>query len=618
MESTKDHISSELSDQDLSNVLKSPLVNANSLDDLALREKITNFKLEPLLLDSKLRAYGPYVRVYDRGKHSAPVENKTKSFKTKKENNVKYTSIIDVSSNREKLYKKEYPTVIKVPSTITKVVVGSMSPDGSSYLRAGVGAPSTITLHRPSSSKRRYVRSATNLSVNAFLYQSNPNIEPSVPLLPFLTMTNSLQLHFQLNILAENERIIEWNPGTFLIQSSPLIPSPPPKSIFSFFKNTPKQLNLDKKKPLNYPCYLLLTNKSIYICQPLFRLGKLKTPICDEQTTYKNPENLLKISYKLSLNNIFRMDVGPGRQYLAIHSNEYSIIYQCRIKSVCSRIIDCVMTLNDDGMNTFINQDLEWFTKYVQTNILIRPGIKDTTILSYEKVWDDSNYCLTIDEYDSGINEEITKVDFDFVKLFISGVLLRYIKPLQDSDCRSVEIIPMSVLQSREYFYVLQERLDVWPPSVFPPEYNVYSNRTELRGFLCDLVSPCELLGVGRLSDITRIEKWRSWRIDSTFGTFSSHFKGLGASLQNGHIGYLNSSTIKTRDQQASAAGWFWWIRISFGDIVDMEIPHNLPKSVPEKGYWWDLAFGSRESCDDFIQSILSRYPLIPCIIGDD
>jgi hypothetical protein len=581
-----------------------------------------SFSLLPSIVDTKLFSHGPYVRVYEKNQQS-PERKATPS--------VKYTSIIDVSSNRERLYSTTYPTVIKVPLSISKIQI-SVSPGTRSSNSLGLGAPSTITLSRPTSSKVRYQRS--NKSSSSTRPDTREHHDPAQPNLPFLQMTNALQLYLKLSVLEDTERIMVWAPGSFLIQSNPFIE----ERSFSFRDLFSKQEEKDYSTapPQNFPAYLLLTNKHVYVAKPLFRLAKLKHPLQDEQTSYLNPSKLIDICYKIPIMDTTRLDVGPGRQYLAFHTIQketiFSLVFQTRSRQTSTVIIDTITTLvhehvevNPQAKTLVMNQDVEWSIKSIQDQVLLYPGPKSTSILSYSHIWPNSEKYieLTDKEFDTGIQEQISKVDFDFVKMYLFGVYMRYFKPVVDTEIRGVEIQHTTIFGSREYLYLLQERLDAWPPSVFPPDatkqYPSFPiQRT--KGFLVDLVSPFQVLGVGRMEDITRIERWRSWRIDESFGS-DDPFRGLGSALQNGHVGYLNKS-LPLLHQQASAGGWYWWIRVHFGTVTETTEPLSSPRQVPICGYWWDIAFATRESSEDFIETIkvlkASKKSDCKIIIGDD
>ena len=378
----------------------------------------------------------------------------------------------------------------------------------------------------------------------------------------------------------------------------------------------------------------------MYIFRPVFRLLPLKFPFQDEQTSYLNPGKLFDIYCKLPLHELSRVDVGPGRQYVAFHHSTgidgyspeiKSVVFHTRSKLVTTTIVDSITTImhetQDLNQNNVINQDVEWCIKSLQDFVLLRQGEKQTSILTYGNVWKPTNHIpLTSEEYDKGVDEIISKVDFDFCKLYLFGAYLRYTRPLPDSEARGVHTEHVTVLSTREYLYLLEERLDAWPPGVFPKEVSsslasMPSRFLEVersKGFLVDKVPQFQLHGVGRIQDITRIERWRSWRIDDSL---PPGLKGLGRHLQNGHIGYLNQALPHLK-QQANSSGWFWWVRICFGYRDLSGMPNSPPSDVPSDGYWWDLVFSYRESTDELIECIKSlrggNHCGIDFIIGDD
>ncbi|KAJ3303534.1 hypothetical protein HDV03_003713 [Kappamyces sp. JEL0829] len=628
--------------------------------------------LNPSLLDGRLKSYGPYIRVYERsinnsgmakGFHSSTESNQSR------DHSVKYTSIIDVTSSREKLFSTSYPTIAITPPGMKRVVIGSPDTKSGGF-SSSTGAPSTIlSLSRPTSNRgNRYARSTGSsssgnprfaiddaLSPNGSpIARNQAPIDPSIPLLPFLNITNALQLHLKMNVLDENERILVWATGSSLVQAFPFVPTQ--DSVFSFIslfnprhaKDGVGMASIDTLPPLHFPAYLLLTSKHVYICKPLFKLAKIKFPFQDEQTSYMNPTKLFEIQHQLSLPLISRIDVGPGRQYVAFHcahklnsrseKDITSIVFQTRSRLMTTQIVDAIQTINHET-NEFsnapplnnVNQDVEWCIKSLQNYILLRPGPKPVRLLSYLHVWPSSFTAgdaeLSPSESDNGIHEVITRVDFDFVKAYLFGVFLRYVKPVAESDARGVELQHITLLASREYLYVMEERLDAWPPSVFPPEISpslaaaqpALGETEKTKGYLIDKVPQFHLLGVGRLKDVTRIERWRSWRLDASLGT--DDFKGLGRALQNGHLGYLNHSVSHLK-QQASTTGWFWWVRVYFGYRDNSLHPTTPPTQVPPDGYWWDLVFGTRESSGELIDAIRTqrggRQSDIQFVLGDD
>jgi hypothetical protein len=188
--------------------------------------------LSPSGVDSKLNSYGPYIRVYERDRDAKRCLN---SPSKAKDLPVKYTSILDATNSKERLYSTSYPTAINVQYGLKQVNLGSI--DSRSVSRHS--PPSTISLSRPTSSRYgpKYSKSSNSSGVTSPLIISNTVQEiphPSVPLLPFLQMTNALQLHLKIKVLEEGERLITWTTGSFILQSFPFISEKSDSSIFSF------------------------------------------------------------------------------------------------------------------------------------------------------------------------------------------------------------------------------------------------------------------------------------------------------------------------------------------------------------------------------------------------
>ena len=547
-----------------------------------------------------------------------------------------------------------YPSVIKPPASVSRVTFDVAT---SSH---------KITLNRPiQSNTTRYRATLSNSSYTSF--KSNPKsfaVNRSQPNLPFLNMNNSLQLHLKLHVMDPLDKIVAWIPGSILLQKHPIVPKPDASfSLFNLFTPASPAFDAHKKPSLYYPAYLLLTSSHLVFFRPKFRLAELKSAMYDEQTSYFDPSELIYLKYKIKLHDLARIDVGPRRQYLVFRTREscsganfdtdglFSIMFQTRSRLLTTLIIDSITTQLHE-MDTFrcvINQDNEWFVKTIQDTLLLRPGPKTLKVVHYDAVWpscaSDFPKTLTDSEYDYGITETITKVDFEFLKLYLFGAFIRYHKPVAEADCRGVEIQHMSLVASNEYLYIMEERLYAWPPALVPLELSPNPNinaslepilgehKVDQKGLVIDLISPLHnVLGVGRLNEVVRLERWRSWRIDDGLGVDAqdhcTDLRGLGRALQNGHLGYLGASTTKSSHQQGTTSGWFWWIRIVFGrskasqPLEPMKPPTSVPRSDGHVDvyYWWDLCFSFKESADEFIDSVrlLTQPHDIVIVLGDD
>jgi ribosomal protein S24E len=436
----------------------------------------------------------------------------------------------------------------------------------------------------------------------------------------------------KLQSFAENERTITWIPGSFARQDDPFVPEPKAPSIFDFL--IPTESHKPTTPPLlHYPGYLLLTNMCVYIFTPKFRLASLKATLQDEQTSYYDPSRLLRCKYKFSLNDIARLDVGLRRQFVTFHFNQpdqvtptqpnlVSILFQTRSRHSTTVIVDTITTTIHESevqSQVLINQDVEWCIKNIQKYILLRPDRKKSRIRTYNSVWHNDTpkrvYEIQDAEFDSGYTEDVTKVDFNFVKMYLLCGFLRYNRPVVDADCRGVEIQHTSLLASSEYLYLIQENLNAWPPVIFPPEFNPIGNvnspltsilsTSRIKGLLIDTLPQFgPNVGVGRIKDVCQIERWRSYKIDEALGSSAGHsnpdFKGLGRALQNGHVGHFDISSKTQKDkQQGTLSGWMHWIRIIFGKRHDVDAgarPISAPTCIPSSNdqmevWYWYLKF---------------------------
>ncbi|KAL2919594.1 hypothetical protein HK105_200506 [Polyrhizophydium stewartii] len=639
-----------------------------------------------------------------------------------------------------------YPTVIRTPQSMGRVSIGA------SFNIPRAASPSPMTLARPVSSRSgpRYARSnSASRSSHAQDYShrtggDDNEMSPqqqmlaeemlSTPFLPFLTLTNSLQLYLKLAVLDDSERIICWNPGSFLLQTSPFVGMPgtsanstPRQSaaarLFSISAIRSLVRSMSARDETAYPAapptspgYLLLTSSAVYIFRPIFSLYSLKLPLKDEQTTYLDPSALLQLVCKFPHSDIVRLDVGPSRQHLcfrvrqlpsgtaalspsalipaqttsgttpaaspqpSVRSNGAaassalsgskplrikidSWVFLARSRMCTNQIVEYltaslhemlaehVMPSQSAGL---VNQDIEPVLRNLQASVFLRPGRKDVRVLTYEHVWPTprsseseqpkssnggGSVCVLAEsESDPAADAEITKVDFDFLRFYLLGCFMRYIRPVPELPARSVKLEHVSIVGTAVYIYLVSERFDVWPPLIVPDEFSPHpsvnariegvSQLAPLdasgKGLTADIVPEFEhVLGVGRVADILRVERWRTWRIDAALGLPGEppceDLRGLGEALQNGYLGFVGADASKMgiAEQHGSAGGWLWWVRIVFGErdpeadsLEQPATPVSAPRSIPTTtggervGFWWDLAFSNRDAVDELLDAI--------------
>jgi hypothetical protein len=422
------------------------------------------------------------------------------------------------------------------------------------------------------------------------------------------TLSNCLKLHLELNVLGPNEKLAAWIPGSHLFQQHP------------FIDRHPKSLQASEP----HPSFLLLTSDRLLSLVP--RLSKQTQ---DDPAMYFDAAEMNRrfvVQLKLRIADILRLDIGPSRQYLcfrAYNSAMISFMFLTRSQEITTTIVDFITTLLDPRISrNIINQDVEWFVRNLQSTVLLAKGSKSTQILSYHNVWDQMKPApLRDEEYDQGLNQEISKVDFDFIRVYQLGVFLRYTKPLENCDLRGVQIQHVSFLTTCQYIYILAERLDVWPPAFVPPEYNPINGvndpieakiKVKDKGLQIDYIPLFSVLGIGRVSELCKIEKRRSYKIDQGL---SSDLAGLGKHLAKGDIGHMKKKMEKIA-QAGSTSGWPWHLRLVFGEKTSSVVypcEFEIPKSRDDfqVHYWWDLGFASKEATSTIIDALLNLNPEI-------
>ncbi|KAJ2065800.1 hypothetical protein GGI17_000069 [Coemansia sp. S146] len=192
--------------------------------------------------------------------------------------------------------------------------------------------------------------------------------------LPFAKMTNSVRLFLQLSVFeADNERLVQWVPAGLVRQMPPVAPSdqPPARSgtkgaasgsgqvvtsskwgLSSFLGGATPAAAVteseganelfqdvdsdDKRRALaigadwrasaalapnlcEQVVYLALSSQAIYVFSPTWdAMRDTSAEICDEMDL--RPERYLGLLFSLPLASLGRIDIGPNRQYLALHS----------------------------------------------------------------------------------------------------------------------------------------------------------------------------------------------------------------------------------------------------------------------------------------------------------
>ncbi|KAJ3104138.1 hypothetical protein HDU97_009489 [Phlyctochytrium planicorne] len=194
---------------------------------------------------------------------------------------------------------------------------------------------------------------------------------PRAPSIPFRSINNSLQLHLKFRIFPDDtEKILVWVPGSFVIQEKPYVTEPNfgvalnpldlltvsgAKSMLKLGKSILSDVDLgasmaagnvirksvhrggvlpiDHAGPVERAAYFLLTDRALCIFIPTFSMpydprstpfenGPVVLPHMADvaaQVRYDDPRRVLRLHKRIPLERLARVDVGPNRQYIAVH-----------------------------------------------------------------------------------------------------------------------------------------------------------------------------------------------------------------------------------------------------------------------------------------------------------
>jgi hypothetical protein len=274
------------------------------------------------------------------------------------------------------------------------------------------------------------------------------------------------------------------------------------------------------------------------------------------------------------------------------------------------------------------------------------------------------------EDHDPAVSDDyvLSKVDFEFLKLYL---LVGYIVPkiptlrsslspinLASPSSLSIDVHSLTLTATTEYIYLAAERLDVWPPPLFPPEFNPAesvnkpfldalekanalssqtaaapnANSDPFKGLTVDRVpqwSPP--LRVGRVKDLVRCERWRTWRWAlgpvTQMGEASELEKAIAVKVQNGAIGEVSVGKKQQHQLQqpgsqrrskfdgdiGNTSGWGWWVRVVFAVHDDDDVKGKQKvgeeklsdtETRPQQEYWWDLVFATISAANEFLEYV--------------
>ncbi|KAJ2025258.1 hypothetical protein GGI06_000658 [Coemansia sp. S85] len=433
--------------------------------------------------------------------------------------------------------------------------------------------------------------------------------------LPFAKVTNSVRLFLQLSVFeADNERLVQWVPAGLIRQIPPIAPRDQPAptrsatkgggsaqavasskwGLSSFLGGSAPVAAVaeseragnelfvgadsdDKRRELaigadwrasvalapnlsEQAVYLALSTQAIYVFSPTWDAmrGTLADTL-DEMDL--RPERYLGLLFSLPLASLGRIDIGPNRQYLALHSallavddkltgscwdarrlqqllaTSYptypasgftgdrasslqpaqhrdrcvavadgaasSCVFMIRDRLACSDLLDSLVEIGYEtrvldsgaggegsGRMRAINHDVEWAMHHLVQQVFLRPStfgsLDDDEAPTGSSVRDVANRLVFGDTQEalrrvqhellrtrsgkqpgamvdpsSADSVIVDKVTYEFLKLyFCVGLVEHGLASVGDG------MLPMTLVGSPQFLYLVRERVDVWPPPV--------------------------------------------------------------------------------------------------------------------------------------------------------
>ncbi|KAI9006140.1 hypothetical protein BC832DRAFT_470555 [Gaertneriomyces semiglobifer] len=328
--------------------------------------------------------------------------------------------------------------------------------------------------------------------------------------------------------------------------------------------------------------------------------------------------------------------------------------------------------------NLWLNRDTSWAVREITDHVLLKKGSKShvgfpSTWLSlsrkdgtavgrqwFERLftgnWAESSHSQpTVTRRDPRhilVASMLTAEDEDLsitgreslrheLKTYLHVGFLITEQPSMHSPKGGMAVRACSLAVTNRYLYLFQERLDVWPPRIFPAEQHVPSwvneaasfndeDTVNAKGLIVDAVQMAsKIVDVGQVQHICRCERWRAWRWNGLAG-------GEGGVVQNGYIGLWRSGKSRGSERnkewaagpegqfvEGNSAGWSWWVRVTFRlpnsaqppDDTGPDSTSDTPTATPNRPpigatspapdeRHWDLAFVSLGSANEFLRAL--------------
>ncbi|KXS15090.1 hypothetical protein M427DRAFT_155526 [Gonapodya prolifera JEL478] len=453
--------------------------------------------------------------------------------------------------------------------------------------------------------------------------------------IPFQKIENSLLFWLKVDAMdAEDEKILIWTPTSYVIQPNPFSsPSPVQRpsggwSSFGMANKPPLTNGVTVGVPqlksalemVERPIYLLLSDRRIYLFQPLFPLPYIRT----EEEEDLEPSTHLELVRSFPIDAIARVDVGWENQTIGLHVRETPKNGVKRKSVSMCDMMSFVFLVKDHTLGTLILDAL----------YRAAAGLGMDLPVNRRGWWSQDNMdkLLRTSPYGSVYGTLNVDDTLSMRQYAVGGIV-------QDGILYSVGIVLDEVL-----FGVFFQRWDVWPPPYFPedslqhlPDWvNKTVAGTSLdqrikdggKGLLADSVEEFEQEvspRLRRVSEIVSMQRGRTrdWRPRDE-ADIKFELGDVGRLLEGGVVGpiepprafdpitaaierrEIGAPSREIRTAKGTATGWKWWVRFNFGTSNGGGSSHLTQEifesTITEPKEALDLFFVSWESSEALVR----------------
>ncbi|KAI9022511.1 hypothetical protein DFJ74DRAFT_669720 [Hyaloraphidium curvatum] len=388
--------------------------------------------------------------------------------------------------------------------------------------------------------------------------------------LPFQRADNSLKLWLSLKVLGASERLLGWAPGSYFLQT-------PPSDAEAAAMQQAQGRKSDGAvydAPAEFAAYFLATSTSLRIYTALFdvpyREAELSGP------TYVDPAKYVKLREEIPVGNILRVDVCFGGETIVLRTKRAP----ANSRGDRSEVASYIFQLRD-----------------AQNAAVLLEALRIAIPPEAGRVWNEEGWW-------TGLN---AVYDLEFA----SETLALYSTVGHLDPVRRI-LTTCSALSDGTTFALSEERWQVWPPLLFPPErlgesrqwVNQKVGKVPKKGLLADIIGQFSPpVFACPLAEFDRAERWSVRRVE--FPDMESWM------VQGGLVGgVVNRKAAKARaaaghPAPGTATGWQWAVKLFFR-TTGGGAAENGQSAAPDDRKSATLLFATVGASDRFLTGLAS------------